>query len=359
MTESTAAATGCASCSTPSSTRSTRRWTTWPAAPTPRRSTSAASSRRRRRAAGGDAAAGDARAGRLAAAAGHLGHRRRVRRGLRVGRGVQPRVRPGLRPPAERDRRQRDGHWLPAPNGIHFHPPTSLWVHTDGATDEPTHRPARRATTSTTPATCSTVAKQLPDEDYRATRLPGDAVLGWDGPDESLADVLTHLVFTKEVWLAAIDGEDFPPARRRRPGRAARAARGRRRRAGWRRCATSTGAARWEDRLVDALCDPPESFVLSSVVAHVLTYAAHRRQLARQIAARGRARGRRRRPDQLAAHADGRGRRNDPHDLLHRHHARRLHRRRARLAGLAVHPGPGRGAARSLRGVHRRTSARS
>jgi hypothetical protein len=29
------------------------------------------------------------------------------------------------------------------------------------------------------------------------------------------------------------------------------------------------------------LCDPPETFVLGSVVAHVLTYGAHRRQLAR------------------------------------------------------------------------------
>ena len=39
----------------------------------------------------------------------------------------------------------------------------------------------------------------------------------------------------------------------------------------------------WDDRLIDALCDPPESFVISSVVAHVLTYSAHRRQLARQL----------------------------------------------------------------------------
>ena len=41
----------------------------------------------------------------------------------------------------------------------------------------------------------------------------------------------------------------------------------------------------WDDRLIDALCDPPESFVMSSVVAHVLTFAAHRRQLVRQMLA--------------------------------------------------------------------------
>ena len=39
----------------------------------------------------------------------------------------------------------------------------------------------------------------------------------------------------------------------------------------------------WDDRLVDALCDPPESFVLSSIVAHVLTYSAAPRLLVRQL----------------------------------------------------------------------------
>ena len=35
-------------------------------------------------------------------------------------------------------------HWLPAPNGIHFHPPTSLWVARQGAVDESAHRTAGR-----------------------------------------------------------------------------------------------------------------------------------------------------------------------------------------------------------------------
>ena len=30
----------------------------------------------------------------------------------------------------------RDEHWLPAPNGIHFHPPTSLWVADEGRRGE-------------------------------------------------------------------------------------------------------------------------------------------------------------------------------------------------------------------------------
>ena len=126
------------------------------------------------------------------------------------------------------------------------------------------------------------LAKQLSDEDYRRPHLPGNTVLGFDGQDESVADVLTHLVFTKEVWLAAIEGTDFPPERAddvgtlldRHDDAAAR----------W--LATVRDIDRrgaWDDRLIDALCDPPESFVMSSVIAHVLTFSAHRRQLARQL----------------------------------------------------------------------------
>ena len=40
------------------------------------------------------------------------------------------------------------------------------------------------------------------------------------------------------------------------------------------------------DTVIDALCDPPESFQLYGIVAHVLTYSAHRRELARAMLAR-------------------------------------------------------------------------
>src|SRR5699024_7496209 len=39
----------------------------------------------------------------------------------------------------------------------------------------------------------------------------------------------------------------------------------------------------WQDRIVDALCDPPESFLLSQILAHELTYSTHRRLLARRL----------------------------------------------------------------------------
>lgn len=173
------------------------------------------------------------------------------------------------------------GRWLPAPNGIHFHPPTSLWVHTSGEPMNPLTDQLVRHDLDDTRALLD-LAKGVPDDVYRATALPGHEVLGWDGPDESLVQVLTHLVATKEIWLAAVDGEDFPSGGdddaasllERHDAVAPR----------W--LATVRDIDRrgaWEDRLIDALCDPPESFVISSVVAHVLTYAAARRLLARQI----------------------------------------------------------------------------
>ena len=75
---------------------------------------------------------------------------------------------------------ERDGHWLPAPNGIHFHPPTSLWVHT---TEHPMSPLTEQLVAQDLDDTRDLLdrAKQLPDEDYRATRCPG-AVLGFDGP---------------------------------------------------------------------------------------------------------------------------------------------------------------------------------
>ena len=87
-------------------------------------------------------------------------------------------------------------------------------------------------------------------------------------------------MWTKEVWVAAIEGADLPE----RGGDEPVTLRERHDEIAPRWLAIVRDVERrggWDDRLVDALCDPPESFQLGSVVAHVLTYAAHRRQLVR------------------------------------------------------------------------------
>ncbi|WKN49260.1 helix-turn-helix transcriptional regulator [Nocardioides sp. Arc9.136] len=176
-------------------------------------------------------------------------------------------------------------HWLPAPNGIHFHPPTSLWVDAGGS-------PGGRAGDAVTghlvehdlddTRSLLEVAKGLTAEQLHREVLPGARVLEWDGEEASLAAVLESQVFGKEVWLASIEGLDTPvrgdgDVTRLLERHDAVAPR-------WLalvRDVDRRGA--WDDRLVDALCEPPESFVLGEVVAHVLTYAAHRRQLARLV----------------------------------------------------------------------------
>jgi AraC family transcriptional regulator len=164
-------------------------------------------------------------------------------------------------------------HWLPAPNGIHFHPPTSLWVHSGERTmAQPLDLLVRHDVDDTRDLLDR--AKQLPDADYR--RGLGSTVRTWQGPETSVAVVLDRLVHDLEVWLAAILGEDLPGGRADDPATLLErydeiAPR-------WLemvRDVDRRGA--WDDRIVDALCEPPESFVLGSILAHVLTYSAHRR----------------------------------------------------------------------------------
>ena len=173
-------------------------------------------------------------------------------------------------------------HWLPAPNGIHFHPPMSLWVRAEEQPMNPLTEQMVAHDVDDTRALLE-IAKGLTADEFRAIRQPATIVLPWDGPEESIAAVLEHQVFTKEVWLASIEGLDMPPrdavpdATRLLERHDAVAPR-------W--LETVRGIDRrgaWNDRLVDALCDPPESFVMSSVIAHVLTYSAHRRQLVRRM----------------------------------------------------------------------------
>jgi AraC family transcriptional regulator len=183
-------------------------------------------------------------------------------------------------PPSETVGTDR-GHWLPAPNGIHFHPPTSLWVHTTEQMMNPLTEQMVHHDVDDTRFLLDR-AKQLTETDYTLSRFPGATVLRWDGADDSIRAVLEHLVWTKEVWVAAIEGHDLPS--RQGTSAAELVARHETVAGAWLgvvRDIDRRGA--WEDRIVDALCDPPESFVLASVVAHVLTFSAHRRQLVRQM----------------------------------------------------------------------------
>ncbi len=90
--------------------------------------------------------------------------------------------------------------------------------------------------------------------------------------------MLERLVWTKEVWTAAIAGRDFPT----RGESDIAGLRARLEISGEELLGLARGIrerGEWDDAFVDALCEPPQSFSLGSVIAHVVTFAAHRRQV--------------------------------------------------------------------------------
>ncbi|HIY66599.1 MAG TPA: helix-turn-helix transcriptional regulator [Candidatus Agrococcus pullicola] len=173
-------------------------------------------------------------------------------------------------------------YWLPAPNGIHFHPPTSLWVNSEERVMNPLTEQLVMHDLDDTKSLLQ-MAEALSEEELEAERMPGNVVLEWDGTESSIRSVLQNHVLSKEIWLASIEGRDAPgfeaemTIARLSDLHAAMTPRW----LGMIRDVDRRGA--WNDRLIDALCDPPESFVMSSVIAHVLTYASHRRQLVRTM----------------------------------------------------------------------------
>ncbi|MFT4086241.1 MAG: AraC family transcriptional regulator [Gordonia sp. (in: high G+C Gram-positive bacteria)] len=189
------------------------------------------------------------------------------------------------RPPTATPPAGERGHWLPAPNGVHFHSPTVLYVAaTEGGRAEESAGDLVALQVRHDIADVSALlaaARNLPSAEREKVRLRGHAPRRWDGPDETIDQVLWHLVVSKEPWLAAIEGLAMPgltpisdPEQliARHDAVSAR----------W--LAMLRNVARrdaWSDWIVDALCDPPESFQFAQIVAHELLFSAHRRLIAR------------------------------------------------------------------------------
>jgi hypothetical protein len=117
-----------------------------------------------------------------------------------------------------------------------------------------------------------------PDALTRPVPVPTGPPHAWfeDG-ETTLASMLDRLVYSKEIWTGALAGREQPA----RGGTSVAELRARFDRSGEEFAAVvrdirERGA--WDTAFVDALCDPPESFTFGGMVAHVLTWSAHRRQ---------------------------------------------------------------------------------
>jgi uncharacterized damage-inducible protein DinB len=109
-------------------------------------------------------------------------------------------------------------------------------------------------------------------------------VFPWDGPDQSLRQLLDRMVQTKEAWAAALTGGSTPlldnaPPEDRTPS--AMLARLEKADAGFHSVLTDVrNRDAWLDTFVDALCEPPETFTFGGTFAHVITFNAYRRMVA-------------------------------------------------------------------------------
>jgi AraC family transcriptional regulator len=108
-------------------------------------------------------------------------------------------------------------------------------------------------------------------------------LLPWRESNKTLRQLLENIIFTKEVWTAALSGAEMdmngPPKSQRSPqamlkrlektdAELHRILGDVRRRSGW------------DDTFVDALCEPAETFTYGGVFAHIMTFNAHRRLMA-------------------------------------------------------------------------------
>jgi AraC family transcriptional regulator len=109
-------------------------------------------------------------------------------------------------------------------------------------------------------------------------------MLPWRESNKTLRQLLENIIFTKEVWTAALSGAEMdttngPPPSQRSP------------RAMLQRLEKTDAElhqilcnirnrSSWDDTFVDALCEPAETFTYGGVFAHIMTFNAHRRLMA-------------------------------------------------------------------------------
>ena len=127
-------------------------------------------------------------------------------------------------------------------------------------------------------------ADKLTDEQLDRPLTTAVEILPWRESLGTLRGILENIVFTKEVWTAAIAGRDMAningtPASERTP--AAMRTRLKKVDDELHRILKDVGQrGAWDDTFVDALCEPAEMFTFGGVFAHIMTFNAHRRLMA-------------------------------------------------------------------------------
>jgi AraC family transcriptional regulator len=182
----------------------------------------------------------------------------------------------GAAPAAWRSAPQRTQ--IESPNGVHFHPPGGLRL------------PARNEVSS-----MDLLLKMVEHHVWligqivdRAARLSDEQLdatieVSVEGVDDNptLRSLLSRLIGQMDMWNAALDGRSYDFGVEE--GETIASMRSRLAEAGSAFLAQVRDVAeqgRLDETFVDAICEPPEVFTYGGMIAHVLTFAAHRRTLA-------------------------------------------------------------------------------
>lgn len=182
-------------------------------------------------------------------------------------------------------RRMRDPHYhLPASNRIHFFAPgpSTTGSSTKGGKDmDLFDRFAGNDSWHT--RRLLEYAGTLTEEQLDRPLPTVVELLPWRESNKTLRQLLENIIFTKEVWTAALSGEEMdmngPPKSQRSPQ--AMLQRLEKTDAELHKIFSHVrNHAHWDDTFVDALCEPAETFTYGGVFAHIMTFNAHRRLMA-------------------------------------------------------------------------------
>lgn len=172
--------------------------------------------------------------------------------------------------------RRRPGHLqIEAPSEVHFHPPGGLRlpVRDRGTAMDLLTRMVEHHIWLT--GEMVRVAERLTDE-----QLDQQIELDVDDDAQSIRSLLSRLVGQMGMWNAALATRDYDWSVEEHESLASLRARLAEEGPTYLSHVREVVAAeRLDDTFVDALCEPAEVFTYGGMVAHVLTFAAHRRTL--------------------------------------------------------------------------------
>src|SRR5499427_7560286 len=177
-------------------------------------------------------------------------------------------------------RRMRDPHFhLPASNKIHFIAPGCL---TEGGRDmDLFDRFAGNDSWHT--RRLLEYASTLTEEQLDRPLATVVELLPWRESSRTLRQLLENIIFTKEVWTAALSGADMDMNGAPKSQRSPKAMLKRLEKTDadlHRILGDVRNRSAWDDTFVDALCEPAETFTFGGVFAHIMTFNAHRRLMA-------------------------------------------------------------------------------